>query len=47
MARAHALHLTGSYRFGLGRRVDELLAEGLPVLIIGSLFNDNLLVVVG
>jgi hypothetical protein len=35
-----------TYTPGLGRSVDELLAEVVPVLVPGSLLDDNLLVVV-
>lgn len=36
-----------TYSLGLGGGVDELLAEDLPVGVIGSLLDDDLLVVVG
>jgi len=36
----------GTYAPGLCRGIDELFAEVLPIIIIGSLLDNNLLVVI-
>ena len=39
--------MSGAYRSALGGGVDELLTELFPVLVLGGVLDNNLLVVVG